>query len=78
MEMAPGMGIGVTEGDIGLADLKQFDEAFLTNALIEIMPLVAVRDEAGREITIGNGKPGQVTRKLMAAYKERVAGNTAT
>jgi branched-subunit amino acid aminotransferase/4-amino-4-deoxychorismate lyase len=78
MELAEGLGIGSTEGTVGLAIIKQCDEAFLTNALIEIMPLVAVRDEAGREITIGNGKPGQVTRKLMAAYKERVAGNTAT
>jgi branched-chain amino acid aminotransferase group I len=78
MELAEGLGIGSTEGTVGLAIIKQCDEAFLTNALIEIMPLVAVRDEAGREITIGNGKPGQVTRKLMAAYKQRVAGNTAT
>ena len=43
------------------------DEAFVTNSLVEIMPLVKVD---GHEI--GDGKPGAVTRALMTAYKELV------
>jgi 4-amino-4-deoxychorismate lyase len=76
MEMAAGMGIGVTEGDISPESLGKFDEAFMTNALIEVMPVVAVRDENGLMITIGTGKPGKITRRLMAAYKMRVEKET--
>ena len=76
MEMADTMGISVTEGNVSPDDLTQFDEAFLTNSVMEIMPLVAVRDEAGRTMAIGSGKPGEVTKRLMAAYKELVARET--
>jgi len=72
MELADSLGIAAVESEIKLADLKQFEEAFLTNSLIEIMPLVEVRDNTGKIISIGSGKPGQVTRKLMAAYRELV------
>ena len=76
MELADALGIGITEGDVSLPDLEHCDEAFFTNSMIEIMPLVAVRDEAGQMITIGSGKPGEVTGRLMAAYKERVQRET--
>jgi branched-chain amino acid aminotransferase group I len=78
MEMAGKMGIQVKEGDISPKALGGFDEAFLTNAIIEVMPVVAVSDEGGRAVTIGRGKPGKVTQRLMAAYRERVERETAT
>lgn len=77
IELAGVLGIGVAEGDVRLTDLEQFDEAFLTNSVIEIMPLVRVRDITGEFITIGSGKPGGVTGRLMAAYKERVERETS-
>jgi branched-chain amino acid aminotransferase len=77
IELAGTLDISVTEGDVSLADLGQFDEAFLTNSVMEIMPLVAVRDRAGQTIPIGSGKPGEITRGLMAAYRERVERDTA-
>ncbi len=77
MEIATAQGIGVTQGEIRLSDLGQFDEAFLTNSVMEIMPLVAVRDSAGRVTRIGSGKPGRLTRQLMAAYREMVVRETA-
>jgi branched-chain amino acid aminotransferase len=72
MELAEGLGIGLTEGTVGLAIIKQCDEAFMTNALIEVMPLTAVSDESGHTVTIGEGKPGKITRRLMEAYREMV------
>lgn len=75
MELAEAMGIGVAEGEVSPADLGQFDEAFLTNSLMEVMPLVAV-GEAGQTLTIGSGRPGRVTRRLMAAYQGMVAQET--
>ncbi|MFC1916040.1 aminotransferase class IV [Chloroflexota bacterium] len=77
MELASHLTLNVTEGEIRLEDLGQFDEAFLTNSVMEIMPLVAVRDNTGKVITIGSGRPGKVTRELMAAYREMVERETA-
>lgn len=72
IELAGGLGIGIDEVDVRLADLESFDEAFLTNSMIEVMPLVSVRDDKGQTVIIGSGRPGVVTKRLMAAYKERV------
>jgi len=77
MELADALGINVTEGEVRLEDLGQFGEAFLTNSVMEIMPLVEVRDNAGEVITIGSGRPGKITRRLMAAYREMVERETA-
>ncbi len=69
LELAAKLGIEAVEEDFWLGDLLEADEAFLTNSLMEIMPLVKV---AGKRI--GSGKPGLLTRKLRAAYSELVAG----
>jgi len=77
MELADALKINVTEGEVRLEDLGQFGEAFLTNSVMEIMPLVGVRDNAGEVITIGSGRQGKITRRLMAAYKEMVERETS-
>jgi branched-chain amino acid aminotransferase len=77
LELADRLGITVTEGTVGLGSLKHSDEAFLTNSMIEIMPLVQVRDDAGDTITIGSGKPGRMTKKFMADYRAMVEKETA-
>jgi len=77
LELADEMPIASAEGQVRIADLEHFNEAFLTNSTMEIMPLVSVRDNEGKTITIGSGKPGPITRRLMAAYKEMVARETS-
>lgn len=72
MELASTLEMDVNESEVRLEDLGQFEEAFLTNSVIEIMPLVEVRDNTGKAITIGSGKPGKLTKQLMSAYKEMV------
>ena len=76
MEMAGEMGIQVKEGDISPEALGGFDEVFMTNAVIEVMPVVSVKDEKCQMISIGGGKPGKVTQRLMAAYREMVERET--
>ena len=76
MEIAGTLGISVTEDNITLADLPQFQEAFLTASTMEIMPVVAIQEQDGKENTFGSGEPGEITKRLMAAYKERVAKET--
>jgi branched-chain amino acid aminotransferase len=72
LELAGALNINVREVDIRLEDLGNFDEAFLTNSVMELMPLVEVRDKTGKVITVGSGKPGEITRRLMTAYREMV------
>jgi branched-chain amino acid aminotransferase len=72
VKMASGIGINISEVNIRLEALERFDEAFVTNAMIEVMPVTAIREANGRMLTIGSGKPGTMTRRLMQAYRERV------
>ena len=71
-ELAAQLDIKVKEVNLRLADLLQADEVFVTNSLIEIVP-VTIFD--GKPIS--NGKPGTLTRKLMKAYKEMVRKETS-
>ena len=63
----------VNERTLGLEEVRQADEAFLTNSLMEVMPLVAV-DQA----PIADGVPGPRTLALLAAYRDLVRLEAAT
>jgi len=63
MELAVELAIPVREQELNEADLLNADEVFLTNSLMEIMPVVRV----GRE-PIGTEKPGEITAQLYEAY----------
>ncbi|MDI6893485.1 MAG: branched-chain-amino-acid transaminase [Bacillota bacterium] len=65
MELARGMGIPVEEKLFCRHDLYVADECFLTGTACEIMPVVEVD---GRPV--GTGKPGSVTARLTAAFRE--------
>ncbi len=67
LELAPQLGINALEHDIRLDELFQAQEAFLTNSLIEVMPLVEIDGKP-----IGSGRPGSLTKRLMVAYKKLV------
>ncbi len=67
LELASQLGINTLENDTGLDELFRAQEAFLTNSLMEVMPLT----ELGAK-PIGSGKPGSLTKRLMVAYKELV------
>ena len=77
IELAEKLHIPVTEGTVGITIIRQCDEAFLTNSVMEIMPITSAGDKSGRAVIVGSGKPGPVTGKLMAAYRERVKKETA-
>ena len=66
-ELAAQAGINVREVNLRLADLLQADEAFVTNSLIEILPVTMFDNKP-----ICSGKSGTVTRRLMKAYKALV------
>ena len=64
LELAPSLNIRAREGEIELEDLLAAEEAFLTNSLLEIMPLTRVNGKP-----LATGKPGPVTEKLRTAYR---------
>lgn len=65
-------GIPLEEGAFPLSDLLSADEAFLTSSVLEVAPLVRVDDKR-----IGKGTPGNLTKRLMNAYRaERDAKGT--
>ena len=69
-----GAATGVKVVDAGLQDEDLFtaDEAFFTSTTKELVPIVQVDDQ-----TIGSGKPGPVTKKLLAEYRRRADELTA-
>ena len=68
LQLAHQLGWHTKEGLWRLNDLLTADEAFLTNALIEVMPLVQVDAKA-----IGSGTPGATTNRLRGVYQQTVA-----
>ena len=67
IELAGSLGLKFKEADIRLSELKTVDEVFLTNSMFEVLPVVKID---GRPV--GSGKPGVITGKLAAAYKQLV------
>ncbi len=61
------LGIGYEEVSLTLENLHAADEAFMTNAIIEVMPLAS---EGGRPI--GSGNPGPLTERLFAELRRDV------
>ncbi len=58
------VGVDVCEQVLRDGDLFSADEAFLTSTTREAVPIVAVDDR-----TIGNGRPGPVTKKLLEGFR---------
>jgi len=71
--LAGRLGIITIERYVIMAELLQAQEAFLTNSLIEIMPLTGIDGK-----TIASGKPGLITGRLKAEYKRLVMDETGT
>jgi branched-chain amino acid aminotransferase len=65
-EVGRDVGVSVREQTLKDADLFGADEAFLTSTTRELVPIVRVDDR-----TIGAGKPGPVTKKLLEEFRRR-------
>jgi len=71
LEIARAHNINTVDRQVEMNELVDADEAFLTNSILQIMPLTRFQ---GRPI--GSGKPGAVTGTLLAAYGELVKEET--
>ena len=67
LELAQANGLSVREVPLTINDLLDADEVFLTNSVMEVMPVCRVERRP-----IGSEKPGPITRRLIQLYRERV------
>jgi len=67
LDLARAEGIPVAERPIAAGELFEADEMFLTNSLMEIMPVRSV-DRRG----IGGATPGPITSRVQALYRAAV------
>jgi branched-chain amino acid aminotransferase len=67
LELAAERGIPGGEARLTPADLDRAEEAFITGTTREVTPVVAVSDR-----TIGDGKPGKITKELLAAFRRKI------
>ena len=65
IELARGAGIEVREMPLTRHDVYIADECFLTGSAAEVIPVVKIDSRA-----IGDGKPGRVTRDLIARFRK--------
>lgn len=71
IELAHSMNFDIQETQLELEDIKTADEAFLTNSIIGIMPVVSVNGKP-----LSSGKPGPVSRQIRQRYNMLVDQET--
>ena len=67
LDIAREQGLPCFERILKRDDLYRADEVFLTNSMIEILPVTQADNRK-----VGNGKPGAITRRLHAAYLKMI------
>jgi D-alanine transaminase len=67
-ELAREVGIDVDETPITVQEIPQLRELFLTGTTTDVMPIVSLDGKP-----VGNGKPGQLTRKLQKVLAENLS-----
>ncbi|MFA5105359.1 MAG: branched-chain-amino-acid transaminase [Candidatus Micrarchaeia archaeon] len=68
IEMARANGFFVEEADMTHFDIYTADEIFLTGTLAEIVPVKSIDSRK-----VGDGRPGETTKKLAALFRKYVA-----
>jgi branched-chain amino acid aminotransferase len=69
IQIARDLGFEVVERDIARGELYLADEVYLTGTAAELVPVREIDDHA-----IGDGKPGEVTRAVQAAFEDALHG----
>lgn len=72
-DIGSSLGVPVREAVLHDADLFGADEAFLTSTTRELVPIVQVDSQ-----TIGDGRPGPVTRRLLEGYRREASAYQAS
>jgi branched-chain amino acid aminotransferase len=78
LEVAAECGIAAEQRSLTVQDMLDADEVFLTNSIMEVMPVVRIEQhEVGPKGDADRlGRPGPIARRLAAAYKALVERET--
>ncbi len=66
-ELAPRQSVELVEKDLLISDVLEADEVFLTNVIMEVLPVISVEKH-----TVGDGKVGPLTGKLRESFLQTV------
>ena len=69
-EMAIENKIELIENDLTIDDLLGANEVFITNVIMQVMPVIGIEKH-----NVGEGKPGAITKKIQDYYEEFVKSN---
>ncbi len=69
--LASDMNLKVTERLISRFEIYTADEVFFSGTAAEIAPIIEIDHRV-----IGEGKPGELTKRISSAYKDLVSGNS--
>jgi len=72
IKLAKRLGIPLVEKETTPADLYAADECFLTGTAAEVIAVTRIDDRR-----IGTGRPGEITARLLAAFREFIASDEA-
>jgi branched-subunit amino acid aminotransferase/4-amino-4-deoxychorismate lyase len=64
LEIAEAENIPCHETPLQIGDVLGAEEIFLTNVIMEVLPVTSVEAH-----TVADGKPGEITKKLGEKYK---------
>lgn len=65
LKLAGKNSIKIEEKELTIDDLLGADEIFITNVIMQVLPVIGVEAH-----NVGNAKPGPVTRRILALYTE--------
>ena len=79
LQIAEDLGFKTEVGPMTKTDLFTADEIMFTGTAVEVVPIIRITDgsvpgEPKKEIEIGDGQPGPVTKQLRSVYMETVNG----
>jgi branched-subunit amino acid aminotransferase/4-amino-4-deoxychorismate lyase len=66
-ELAQQQSLDVVEKDLLIADVLEADEIFLTNVIMEVLPVAGVEQH-----TVGSGKVGPITGRLRKGFVQAI------
>lgn len=74
-ELAPLLGVSVTEKPLRLDDVFAADEIFLTGSAAEVIAVTRIGQTEDDAHTVGSGAEGAITKALRAKFRQIVTGD---
>ncbi|HEY3446580.1 MAG TPA: aminotransferase class IV [Myxococcales bacterium] len=77
LALAQQIGIPAAEAELWPDDLCRADEVFITSTTRELVPVTHLARGEKDTVTIGSGRPGPVTLRLLEAFRARAIAEVA-